>query len=88
MNPLFELFYDDIDWPEVYNDAVWTKNGEELSYNLAGSVEDLENGDGDTYGGQILGIGVKKEGYVLYTVDSGCGYDYQVILKLANKVEL
>lgn len=87
INPLFELFKDDIDWPDVYEDAKWCYQLGEVHYNLEGNVEDLFNGDGKTYGGEVRFDAVEREGHILYTLDSSCGYDYQVILKLENQVE-
>jgi len=85
MNKLFELFKDEINWPEVYEDAPWLISSDELLYNTDSNVEDLELGDGNTYSGYIK-ESTEKEGYVIFEVDSGCGWDYQIILKLSNKV--
>lgn len=87
MNALFELFKFEIIWPEVYENAVWCDDGEMVTYNRAGDLNDLQNEEGCTYSGEIRGEAVEKEGYVIYNLDSGCGYDYQVIFKLENKVE-
>lgn len=85
MNKLFELFKDEIHWPEVYEDAVWLVSDEELVYNKEANADDLETGNGETYGGYIKDS-TEKEGYAIFEVDSGCGFDYQIILKLSNKV--
>lgn len=85
MNKLFELFKDEIHWPEVYEEAPWLLSSDELVYNTDNSVEDLRLGEGKTYSGYIK-VSTEKEGYVIFEVDSGCGFDYQIILKLSNKV--
>lgn len=85
MNKLFELFKDEIHWPEVYEEAPWLIEDGELVYNTDNNIDDLKETQGKTYGGYAKSM-TEKEGYVIFEVDSGCGWDYQIILKLSNKV--
>lgn len=86
MNPLFELFYDDIDWPEDMTHLWWIESGDEVSYNTDNNTEDLLNGDGNSYSAEIYrNRYVNKDGYVLYTLRDGCGGFYQAIFSLDKK---
>lgn len=85
MTKLFELFKDEINWPDIFEDAIWYVSDDELVYNKEANIEDIKWGEGETYSGYVKDS-TEKEGYAIFEVDSGCGFDYQIILKLSNKV--
>lgn len=72
--------------PDIHAKAPWCENDGELVYNTEENEEDLIDGNGETYGGTIKSKDILGD-YVIFEVDSGCGWDYQVILAVANEVE-
>ncbi len=76
-----------VDLPDIELGAPWTVWGEaELSYNKEGNQEDLLLGDGETYAGEIKEENQLGE-YVIFKIDSGCGWDYQVILSADKEIK-
>lgn len=85
---LLELFEEHIDFPEDNTKVCWyVYCGDSIHYNTDNNVEDLLEGNGQTYSGLIKGNPVELEGYVMYTLDSECGFDYQAIFSNNLKVE-
>lgn len=75
-----------VDLPDIELKAPWLiRQGFELAYNTDEDEEGLLEGDGSTYSGEIKDQRTVGD-YVIFTLDSGCGYDYQVILSSANEV--
>lgn len=83
---LLELFKEHIYFPEDHTKVCWTENGGEISYNKENNVEDLLDGNGETYSGEVREGPIEIDGYVMYLLDSSCGFDYQAIFSLAFKV--
>lgn len=86
MTDVYELFKEEIWMPDDFTYCIWYDNGEELSWNIENNIEDLENGDGDTYCGEVL-VNLVKGDYALYVLNDGCGNKYQAIFDLRNKKE-
>lgn len=86
-NKLLKLFKEHIDFPEDNTEVCWCVNYDSVMYNTDNNVDDLLDQNGDTYSGIIKGEPVEVDGYVMYTLDSECGLDYQAIFKLDLKVE-
>lgn len=84
---LLNLFKDHINFPDDHTDICWTYTHEEVRYNTGNNVDDLMNGDGETYSGEDKLGEIVIDNYVLYTLDSGCGYDYQAIFSVDKKVD-
>lgn len=58
-----------------YQDSVWSFHScdNSVSWNTENNKEDMENGDGETYGGEVFDGITKIGGYTLMNVDNGCG---------------
>lgn len=84
---LLEVFEEHIYFPEDYTKVCCPVDGSEISYNKDNNVENLFDGNGETYSGYIKEGPVEIDGYVMYLLDSSCGFDYQAIFSLALKVE-
>lgn len=85
---LLKLFEDHIYFPEDYTKIHWyVSYGDAVLYNTDNNLDDLLEGNGQTYSGIIKGEPIDINGYVMYTLDSECGFDYQAIFSLALKVE-
>lgn len=76
---LLELFQDFIYFPEDNTSVYWTIDGESVVYNKENNKEDLFNQNGETYSGYIKEGPIEVGRYVMYTLDSQCGWDYQAI---------
>ena len=75
-----------VDLPDIELKAPWIiRQGFELAYNTDENEGDLLEGDGATYSGEIKDQRTLGE-YVIFTIDSSCGYGYQIILSTANEV--
>jgi hypothetical protein len=83
---LLELFEEHIYFPEDHTKVCWTENYGTISYNKENNVEDLLDGNGETYSGEVREDLIEIDGYVMYLLDSSCGFDYQAIFSLALKV--
>ena len=83
---LMEIFKDHIHFPEDCTDLCWTESNDEISYNKENDVSDLMDGNGETYSGSVKSS-IELEGYIMYELDSGCGWDYQAIFSRALKVD-
>lgn len=81
---IYDLFKEEIWQPEDCTEYVWYYSNHSVYYNKDGDVDALFNGDGNTYGGEV-DFEFEKDGYVIFTLDSGCGYSYQAIFKMSNK---
>lgn len=75
-----------VNLPEMCLDCPWTETESEVIYNKENNTEDLLGGDGETYSGEIRNR-AEFDKYVIFDLDSGCGWDYQIIFSLENKVE-
>ena len=85
MNDVYELFKEHIYLPDDFTEVVWYEDNGTVCWNSDGSVEDLVNGNGDTYQCEIRGGGIVIDKYIMFLLDSGCGYNYQAIFSLNNK---
>lgn len=86
-NKLFKIFEDHIYLPDDHSKICWTESYGTISYNKDNNVEDLLGGNGETYSGEVREGPVVIDGYVMYNLDSQCGFDYQAIFSLALRVE-
>ena len=84
---LLELFEEHIDFPEDHTKVCWTEDRGTISYNKENNVEDLLDGNGETYSGEVREGPIEIDGYVMYLLDSSCGFDYQAIFSAALKAE-
>lgn len=85
---LLEMFEDHIDFPEDNTTVCWYINYDcNVCYNTDNNVEDLLDGNGETYSGLIKGGPVQIDDYIMYTLDSECGFDYQAIFSLSLLVK-
>lgn len=84
---LLELFEEHIYFPEDHTKVCWTESYGTISYNKENNVEDLIDGNGETYSGEVREGPIEIDGYAMYLLDSSCGFDYQAIFSLALKVE-
>lgn len=84
MTNIYELFKEEIWQPEDCTAYIWTGGYGEVSYNKDNDIDSLFNGDGDTYSGEVESE-FEKDGYIIFTLKSGCGYSYQAIFKMSNK---
>lgn len=66
---------------------LWLYDNTELSYNTESNLEDLENGDGDTYSDYVQEL-EKFNGLTIFKMSDGCGGEYKIILKDSNRVEI
>lgn len=83
---LLEIFEEHIYFPEDHTKVCWTVDGSEISYNKENNAEDLIEGNGETYSGEVKEGPIEIGGYVMYLLDSSYGFDYQAIFSLALKV--
>lgn len=87
MADVYELFKDEIWKPDDVTNYVWYEwAGGEVFWNTENNIEDLKNGDGATYCGEVI-VDVVKGDYTLYVLNDGCGNKYQAIFDLRNKKE-
>ena len=84
---LLELFEEHIYFPEDHTKVCWIEDRGTISYNKENNVENLLDGNGETYSGEVREGPIEIDGYVMYLLDSSCGFDYQAIFSLALKVE-
>jgi hypothetical protein len=71
---------------EVLNCA-WYRNGEEeIHWNTDDNLEDLENGDGDTYCGSQTESYTEWEGYLVVNLDTDMGYWMTYLFPLDKEV--
>lgn len=84
---LLDLFEEHINFPEDYTKVCWQSDLDQIVYNTDNNIEDLLDQNGQTYSGIVKGEPVKIDGYVMYTLDSECGFDYQAIFSLVLKVD-
>jgi hypothetical protein len=84
---LFKIFEDHIYFPEDWTKVCWAEDFNTISYNKEDNVGDLIDGNGETYSGEVREGPIEIDGYVMYLLDSSCGFDYQAIFSLALKVE-
>lgn len=82
-----QKFYEHLVKPELFLEEIWfeEKYGN-VHWNGENNVDDLINGDGDTYSGEVRTDAVEIDGYVLYTLSNDCGGESQLIFKLSNKI--
>ena len=69
-------------------DCIWELDDGEVSWNTDNCEEDLYNGDGNTYTGEITREGVKTDGvYTIMNVDYAIGQDVTVVFNNDKRVE-
>ena len=78
-----------IDKPEDFTEYHWTIDTDSgcISWNGENNLEDLFNGDGETYSECILEEPQEVDGDVILTIGGSCGGSGQVIFSLSKKVE-
>lgn len=86
MSDVYELFKEHIEMPDDFTKAIWTEERRTVSWNTESSREDLYYGDNETYSGEIREEGIVIGNYVMFRLDSSCGYEYQAIFCLDNKL--
>lgn len=86
-NKLIKLFKDHIYFPDDYTKLHWKEEYGSISYNTDNELSDLMEGEGNTYSGEVRSE-VEIDDYVMYELDSGCGWNYQAIFSLSNKVDI
>lgn len=82
---LYNLFDKHINKPENHTDAVWTSDSFEVYWNEDGVVDDLLEGEGETYSSEIRRGGVEIGDYILYNLRDCTGCQYQAIFDLRKK---
>lgn len=83
---LIKLFKEYVWTPDDYTEICWSEDVDELTYNTDNDIDALMNGDGNTYSGRIKSY-VELDGYVLLTIDSEQGWDYQAFFSVDKKVD-
>lgn len=85
---VIQKFHDHLVKPDLFLEEIWfeDKYGN-VHWNGEGNIDDLVNGDGDTYSGDIRTEVVEIDGYALYTMGDDCGGEGQIIFKLSNKID-
>lgn len=73
-----DLFLEEFWFEDKYGNVHW--NGEN-------NIDDLINGDGDTYSECSYSDSVEIDGFVLFTLGDSCGGQGQTIFKLSNKID-
>lgn len=83
---LFQKFDEYLVKPELFLDDIWYQDmvGGYVHWNSQGNVEDLLNGDGETFSEDSYGDPITVDGYVLFMLSDSCGGKGQVIFKLSN----
>lgn len=84
MTNIYELFKEEIWHPDDCTEYVWYCSDGYVHYTTDNNVDDLFLGNGDSYCGEVEGE-LEKDGYIIFTINSGCGYSYQAIFKMSNK---
>lgn len=73
--------------PDLFLDDSWFEDGYgNVSWNSENNIEDLINGDGQTYLECSYTEPVEVDGHVLFTLGDSFGGQGQVIFNLANKI--
>ena len=86
MTNIYKLFKDEIWQPEDYTKNLWYQNVDELYY-TTGSVDELMNGDGDTYSYRVCAEH-ERDGFIIVALQNDCGGDlFQAIFDLSKKVD-
>lgn len=85
---VIQKFDDHLVKPELFLEQIWfeQKYGN-VHWNGENNIDDLINGDGDTYSGDVRAGAVEVDGYVLYTLGNDCGGESQLVFKLSNKID-
>lgn len=86
-NKLIKLFKDHIHFPDDYTKLHWKEEYGSISYNTDNELSDLMQEEGSTYSGEVRSK-VEIDDYVMYELDSGCGWNYQAIFSLNNKIDI
>lgn len=83
-----QKFDDHLVKPDLFLEEIWFEhcNGS-VSWNSENSIDDLINGDGQTYCEESYADSVEIDGFVLFTLGDSCGGQGQVIFKLSNKID-
>lgn len=86
MTDVYKLFEDHIYLPDDFTECNWYESGCDAVYwTEEDNLDDLFNGDGETYSGEILGTPIELDGFVMFLIDNGCGDKYQAIFSLDKK---
>lgn len=87
-NEIINKFNEHLVKPDLFLDDPWfVHNNGAVSWNSENNIEDLIEGDGQTYTEESYGESVEIDGYVLFTLGDSCGGQGQVIFNLNNKID-
>lgn len=80
---------EEIDHPVLIEivDCIWSGGEFEYSWNTDDDVDDLENGDGDTYSVEVRGGVSEYDGYLVINADTGCGETVTYLFNLEKEVK-
>jgi len=71
----------------AYKGCVWMDDGNELTVNTDANVEDLRNGEGDTYSFEYRHYEQSEDGFFVYhDADNHQGYKDTIILRCDEQV--
>lgn len=84
---LVTLFKDDVEVPDNYTDCCWYKDSGSIIVNEDDDVNELMQGDGDTYHFDVYGSPIEKDGILLYKLYNCCGEKFQAFFSLDKKVD-
>jgi hypothetical protein len=78
----------DMEYPSMMEvvDAAWFRDNEEFHWNTDHNVEDLYNGDGNTYSGYQTESYTEWEGYLVVNLDTLVGYWMTYLFPLDKEV--
>ena len=86
-NEITNKFDEHLIKPDVIEQIWFEDSHGVVSWNGENNIDDLLNGDGNTYSGEIRIEGIEIDGHVLYTLNNDCGGEEQVIFSIANKID-
>lgn len=69
-------------------DAAWFREDDEIQWNTDCNLEELYNGDGNTYGGCQTEGSTEWEGYLVVNVDTDMGYWVTYLFPLDKEVSV
>lgn len=76
-----------INKPDDLTQYFWCKTDcDQISWNGENNLEDLFNGDGETYSEAIYSEDGDVENFTIYTIGDSCGGSSQVVLDLNKRV--
>ena len=91
VNRLREIL-DQIQYPVLMEevDCIWQRdcNRGEITWNRDDSLEDLRNGDGETYSIEPIGECCEYDGYLFINAATGCGETVTYFFNLQREVKV